>query len=263
MQSNIERYKKDIEELIQQGAQLGASMMVQCGGENYETVLNRIGREALENLPSFNRHYQSWYSESKGLIKQLLPDRLSDFTRLYEKPKGRAIIVSDNYSIEDFIQGNQRLLEGKVVAGRRDAINLFHQQLSILEAVRRRFESSLLEIRQLVQADLFDSELGAARELLKNKYFRSAGALAGVVLERHLADVCQIRAFPIAKSKPTIATLNDKLKEENVIDIATWRFVQHLADIRNACDHARTSEPSSEQISDLISGVERITKTVL
>lgn len=39
------------------------------------------------------------------------------------------------------------------------AINLLEQQIAIVEAIKRRFESSLFDIKQLVQADLFDSEL--------------------------------------------------------------------------------------------------------
>ena len=49
--------------------------------------------------------------------------------------------------------------------GRTPQIPQFDQQLAILGAVRARFESSLFDIRQLVQADLFDSELDAAGEL--------------------------------------------------------------------------------------------------
>jgi hypothetical protein len=53
------------------------------------------------------------------------------------------------------------------------------QQLAILKAVKARFESSLFDIRQLVQSDLFDSELDAAKELAKHGFARAAGALAG------------------------------------------------------------------------------------
>lgn len=109
--------------------------------------------------------------------------------------------------------------------------------MAILKSVQSRFESSLFDIRQLAQADLFDSELDAAKELAKNKFSRAAGALAGVVLERHLAEVCDNHAIKIAKKAPAISDLNDALKGADVIDIPTWRSVQHLADIRNLCDH--------------------------
>jgi len=70
----------------------------------------------------------------------------------------------------------------------------------------------LFEIRQLVQADLFDSEIGAARELLENKFLRAAGAVAGVVLEKHLRQVCDDRGLKILKKNPTLGDLNELLK---------------------------------------------------
>ncbi len=128
--------------------------------------------------------------------------------------------------------------------------------------MRGRFESTLFDIRQLVQADLFDSELGAAGELAKNKFTRPAGALAGVVLERHLGQVCDNHAIKLSKKNPTISDLNDALKEANVIDVPQWRFIQHLADIRNLCDHNKKAEPTAAQVDDLVAGVTKITKTV-
>jgi hypothetical protein len=66
--------------------------------------------------------------------------------------------------------------------------------------------------------------------------------LAGVVLERHLAQVCSNHGIKIAKKTPGIADLNNALKEANVVDVPQWRFVQHLADIRNLCDHSKKAE---------------------
>ncbi|MGH1510164.1 hypothetical protein [Ralstonia solanacearum] len=106
------------------------------------------------------------------------------------------------------------------------------------------------------------SELEAADHLAKSKFFRAAGALAGVVLERHLGEVCTARKIAISKKNPTIGDFNEGLKAENVIDIPQWRFIQHLADIRNICDHARTPDPTPDQVTDLISGAKKIVKTV-
>ena len=132
----------------------------------------------------------------------------------------------------------------------------------MLEAVKARFESSLFDIRLLVQADLFDSELDAAKELLRQNFTRAAGALAGVVLERHLGQVCENHSVKIGKKTTGISNLNDALKEAAILDVAQWRFVQHLGAIRNLCDHSKKVEPTGEQVDDLISGVMKITKTV-
>ncbi len=80
-------------------------------------------------------------------------------------------------------------------------------------AAKRRFESSLFEIKQLVQADLLDSEIGAAQELHKSGFLRAAGAVAGVVLEKHLGQVCDNHQITISKKHPGIADLNELLKQ--------------------------------------------------
>jgi hypothetical protein len=56
--------------------------------------------------------------------------------------------------------------------------------------------------------------------------------------------------------------LNEALKNAGVIGTPEWRFNQHLADIRNLCDHNKHKEPGADQISDLIDGVAKVTKTI-
>jgi hypothetical protein len=111
-------------------------------------------------------------------------------------------------------------------------------------------------------ADVLDSELEGASVLARNKFLRAAGALAGVVLERHLGQVCENHALKLQKNNPTINDLNNALKEAEVIDVPQWRFIQHLGDIRNLCDHDKKVEPTGGQIDDIVSGVGKITKTV-
>jgi hypothetical protein len=55
-----------------------------------------------------------------------------------------------------------------------------------------------------MQADLFDSELDEAKELAKNKFTRAAGVLAGVVLERHLGQICQDHSIKLKKREPSL-----------------------------------------------------------
>jgi hypothetical protein len=270
MPSNLDRYKKDLDRLIDKGLDLSLAMQRECFPEETKKSLERIHGEKtagiLKALPNFRAEYQTWYSEAKALIKQLLPDRLADLVRHYEKPKSRKEFNSETYRIEDFLLGlsatrGQGINQEKIAVPGA-AFPHFMQQLAILESVRARFDSSLFDIRLLVQADLFDSELDAAKELVNNKFTRAAGALAGVVLERHLGQVCDNHGTKIAKKTPTISDLNDALKNADVIDIPQWRFVQHLGDIRNLCDHCKTQEPTSEQVNDLIDGVLKITKTM-
>jgi hypothetical protein len=265
MISNLDHYKKDLQALILKGNELHLAIQLECYPEQVNDLKKQLGKEAedvLKNLPSFSDEYQRWYSEAKMLIKQLLPERLGDFVRYYEKPKPRKEINYESYRIEDCLQGLRMTRGAQKLVGPEAAIPHFRQQLAILNSVKARFESSLFDIRQLVQADLFDSELDAAKELSKHKFTRAAGALTGVVLERHLGQVCENHDIKITKKAPGIADLNNALKEANVIDVPAWRFIQHLADIRNLCDHDKKSEPTTEQVNDLIAGVMKVTKTL-
>lgn len=267
MLSNLERYKKDLDSLVAKGEQLSRAMQKEAVPEQFMPELKKVygdqTGDILKALPKFHEAYQPWYSQAKALVRQLLPDRLSDFVGHYEKPKHRKDIDYENYRIEDYLQGlavTRGYLKEKVV-GPDAAIPHFRQQLAILKSAGARFESSLFDIRQLAQADLFDSELDAAEELAKKKFTRAAGALAGVVLERHLAQVRDNHGIKVAKKAPVISDLNNALKDANVIDVPQWRFVQHLADIRNLCDHSKNAEPTEEQVNDLVAGVKKITKT--
>lgn len=268
METNLDRYKKDLDSLISVGEQLENAIQAECHPKEFEAaVKKKLGNKAkdfIAALPPFATVYQRWYSEAKVLIKQLLPDRLADFVRHYEKPRPRKEISYENYRIEDCLQGLTvtRGWEKRRVVGPDAAIPHFRQQLAILKAVKARFESSLFDIRQLVMADLFDSELEAAAELAKNKFLRAAGAVAGVVLEKHLLQVCVNHSVPISKKAPGISDLNDLLKAASVIDVPQWRFIQHLGDIRNLCDHSKALEPTAAQADDLIAGVAKIAKTV-
>ncbi|MBB5358282.1 hypothetical protein HDE76_001488 [Rhodanobacter sp. ANJX3] len=269
MASNIERYKKDFERLRRQGGLLQQAFTRDIYGKRYEAAVlesckgdKKVAKSRLDALPNFDETYQAWYSESIVLLKQVLPDRLNDFVRLYEKPKGRKEISFENYRIEDALQGLQVTRLGEVLTDSSAAMPHLKQQIAILDSLSSRFESSLYDIRQMVQADLLDDELEAARELLKHKFLRAAGAVAGVVLEKHLLEVCNNHNVKIAKKNPTISDLNEALKSASVIGTPEWRFNQHLGDIRNLCDHNKSKDPTSDQVSDLIDGVAKVTKSI-
>jgi hypothetical protein len=83
-----------------------------------------------------------------------------------------------------------------------------------------------------------------------------------VVLEKHLHHVCEIHSIKILKKNPGISDLSQLLKDAGVTDTPQWRFIQHLADIRNISDHAKGREPTKDEISDLVAGAKKILKTV-
>jgi len=70
---------------------------------------------------AFHNEYQLWYSEALAIIKQLIPERLSEFTHLYHGDGKRKQCDANTYHIQDWLNGV------------RAAINVFGRQ----EALRR------------------------------------------------------------------------------------------------------------------------------
>ncbi|MFJ0389755.1 hypothetical protein WLU28_00170 [Bordetella bronchiseptica] len=264
--TNISRFKEDITKLAHRGDLLLTTMQYERSPKAVRAAIKKAYPDKVDEyiaeLKPVAETYQAWYSEARALLRQVLPDRLDDFTRHYEKPKGRKIIGYESYRIEDYLQ-DLRVTRGydETVVDPSAALPHLQQQVAIVKAAAARFDSSLFDIKALVQADMFDTEIDAAEALAKHKFVRAAGALAGVVLERHLAQVCENRTLSIGKKNPTISDFNELLKSNEVIGVPEWRFVQHLADIRNQCDHSR-NEPTADQVNDLIAGVKKVIKTV-
>ena len=109
---------------------------------------------------------------------------------------------------------------------------------------------------------MFDSELDTARELCKKGFYRAAGAICGVVIEKHLCEVCEHHVIAVSKKNPSINDYNELLKSNNVIDVPLWRNIQRLADIRNICDHHKQTEPTKDVIEELVAGTDKLIKTL-
>lgn len=265
MTTNLSKYKTDLEKLLALGDRMYADLALRSRSESGK--LTKELQAKFDKVKGvFDGSYQAWYTEAGAIIRQLIPDRLAEFQELYKGDGKRKTTDLQTYHIQDWLNGvrsskargtNEKIFDDLAVIVMR-----FNTQNSILKAVQARFESSLFDIQQLVQAELFDSEIDAARELSKNGYLRAAGAVAGVVLERHLGQVCANHAIQTKKQHPTISDFNDLLKANNVLDVPGWRNVQRLGDLRNLCDHSKHRDPTKDEISELIDGVEKLSKTL-
>ena len=265
MSGHLKRHKEDIEKLLKLGETMSLDMS--CRALEREGKLDKESAEAKKKLDgAFEKYYQNWYTEGSALLRQLLPDRIQEFESLYKGTEKRKEINATTYTLQDWLCGirsstnqytGQKFFDDLAIIAMK-----LHTQMQILKAVERRLESSLFEIRQLVQADLFDSELDSARALAKSGFLRGAGTIAGVVLEKHLSEVCGNHKIQLKKKSPTISDMNDPLKEAGVIDVPTWRHIQRLGDLRNLASHNKDREPTKDEMLELIDGVDKITKTL-
>ena len=244
---NLNKYLDDLTSLTNLGTEMLRELASRLESTNERDPQERKNKQTSEQqAKSIEAHYQEWYTEAYALIKQVLPDRLNEFKELYMGSGKAKTTDGSNFTIQNWLMGMrapQRRIRPDDIGVKPDR-RTFHDaeavamrlqsQLSILTAVRRRFESSLFDIRQMVQADIFDSELEAAAGLAKTGFTRAAGSLAGVVLERHLEQVTANHSTSIRKRNPTISDFNDALKDNGTLDTPTWRQIQRLGDIRKS-----------------------------
>lgn len=264
MSTNLDRFREDLNKAIQLGLEMSIDLTYR--EMQRRQVLKKEDEDKAKQIErSFERNYQKWYTESQAVIKQLLPDRLEEFCLLYRPDSKRKQIDAMTYRIQDWLNGAR---SGQTAYGENffddfASVSMqFYTQMEILKTVESRFESSLHDIAQVVQADLFDSELDSSRELAKKGFLRGAGAIAGVVLEKHLAQVCKNHDILIRKRHPTINDFNELLKHGSVIDVPSWLQIQRLGALRNICDHNKLKEPTKPEVLELIEGVEKLCKTL-
>jgi hypothetical protein len=230
--------------------------------EEVPSLIKLSGRP--KDLLLFGGEYQHWYSRAVRIVGLLGADRLTEFCGCYIIDPKRKSYDTATYVIQDYVKGLGATTDYRDQP-RWDvhgtvAIRLMNQG-QILASLKTRLGTILSDVKGHLLAEIEDEELAAAARLLKIN-LRAAGAVAGVVLEAHLQRVARNHAVPVAKKDPTVADLNDPLKAAGVYDIPTWRRVQHLADLRNLCDHKKGREPTEPEVGDLIAGVTAVVKSV-
>lgn len=211
----------------------------------------------------FSRRYQSWYSRALSTIEHLMPDRYDEFRELYRLDKQPKELNLSTYTISDYIAGitvTRGLAQIPAFDQASVALTNLQNQVEILSSARERLDSRLADIQGVLEAGLFDDELNAARDLVKAKYLRSAGVIAGVVLERHLKRLIDTHEITFRK-KAQIGNLNDALKGAGVYGVPQWRKIQRLGDLRNKCGHDG-EDPEKEEVEELLDGVEKTVSTV-
>lgn len=258
MASRAVELGKEAQKLVDSGVRLYYAL----GDANGQTTDEQRAEFTKHRpLPNFVMEYETWYSEALSVVKQLTPDRLEDFVKCYKDPKRKEINYG-TYTISDALINLHTTYAGSTKTDPGSAASRMLNQVQILTAATGRLRSSLFDIHEVVQADIYENELDAARGLNKAGFVRAAGAMAGVVLEAHLKHVCEMHSLKPKSSKPTMVSFYELLRDSDVIDVPKWRFIQSLADVRNLCDHKKDRDPNKDEVFEMIDGVGKILKTV-
>lgn len=141
-------------------------------------------------------------------------------------------------------------------------ITILKRLISVLRAALDDLNNGLLiPFKQLVQAEVFDSELDQAKHFLDASYITAAAVTAGVVLETAIRELCKnhgIELYLVDSNIPKkLDVLNSALKKADVYSTLQQKRITALADIRNNAAHGNTDNFNKEDVTDMIRDIER------
>ena len=126
---------------------------------------------------------------------------------------------------------------------------------AVFNAVKEDFHGGYLNsIRNLVQAEVFESELEQAQELLDSGYKLASAVIAGVVLETSLRDLCDQEGISHGK----LDKMNSDLAKQGKYNKLQQKRITALADIRNSAAHGKPEEFTEPDVQLMIRDIEGI-----
>lgn len=221
---------------------------------------DRVRVEVLDPR-EINESYQAWYTQTRRLVAQVLPDRRREFEDYYRSSDPgdgqlvtiAAILASLNppMAASEMREGLAELFDPG--CAQRAFLHLLGMQLAILA-------SALPMV--LPPERSRHRELKMARALLGDGHRRAAGALAGVALEQHMLGVAVRRGLqPTPNAVRSMARLNRLLREAGVYGTVRSRQIKGLADLSSACVRDK-GRPSRKAVSRLLAGVDEVLQRV-
>lgn len=125
---------------------------------------------------------------------------------------------------------------------------------AVFSAAKEDYEGGYLNsVKNLVQAEVFDSELEQATELLEAGYATAAAVIAGAVLETKLRNLCDVNGIAHAK----LDKMNADLAKAGVHNALVQKNITALAATRNSAAHGKTGEFSKDDVKHMITEINR------
>lgn len=126
---------------------------------------------------------------------------------------------------------------------------------SVFLAAKEDFEGGYLSsVRNLVQAEVFSTELEQARELLSAGYRMPAAVICGVVLETNLRSLCEVRSLAPGK----MDKMNADLAKAGQYNSLVQKRITALVAIRNSAAHGKSTEFDDADVRSMIEEVEKL-----
>ena len=250
--SDLEKIKNKIQLLINGSNEFINVLKENCYNLTYQKTVKEVQggfnldfngvTVEMKYLPTeFFTFYRKWFATSKAIIEANYDmESLNEFIQSY-------VTISKICSNSHISISSQAALENRI-----------RHQIDILQSLPAYLDGKIYNLELSIANTLMGDELKEARLLHSKKFYRAAGALAGVVLERHLKFRFDNSNPKIKYSeKATLGQLIKKAVENNFFDETALLKLKYLNNIRIKCDHDKKDEPKEQEISDLINHTDR------
>lgn len=128
----------------------------------------------------------------------------------------------------------------------------------ILKAAKDDYDNGhLLELRRLVEAEVFDDFLEQAEHLLGSGYYQPAAVVAGCVLEDGLRKLCDAQGINLP-SRPKLDAMNAELAKAGVFSKLVQKRITALAELRNKAAHGQWGEFGQNDVKEMVDAVRRL-----
>ena len=128
----------------------------------------------------------------------------------------------------------------------------------VLKAAKDDYEGGqLFDVRQLIEAEIFDDFFEQADHLYAAGYYQAAAVIAGCVLEDGLRKLWVQHAIDVTDS-PKLDKMNADLAKAGVYSKLIQKRITALADLRNKAAHGEWDQFSAPDVEDMLQNVRRL-----
>ena len=155
---------------------------------------------------------------------------------------------SESVHYQEFIQAEETQMMDS-------SLDIFRRMNDVFEAVKEDFQAGyLVSTLNLIQAEVFDTELEQAQEFLKLNYKIPAAVITGVVLETAIRELCTRNQIQHGK----LDKMNADLAKAGVYNGIVQKRITHLAAVRNSAAHGIDTEFKTYDVKAMIEEVEQL-----
>jgi hypothetical protein len=133
--------------------------------------------------------------------------------------------------------------------------------MGIIKSAKDEYEKGFLfEMKNLIEAEVFDDFLEQAQCLFNAEYFQAAAVIAGSVFEDGLRQLC-VRSGINLSGRPKLDSMNSELAKKGTYNKLWLKKITAIAHIRNKAAHGEWNEFSSSDVKDMLDQVKTFMKT--